>query len=248
LGSRSLLVCRLAVLLGLPCSALPSTSVAAPVGNPLPDATGGHVALTGLLSSSRTGLVDEACVGIDGCDGSRTPVGLGGRAEFTILTGVAVFGEVEHVSERVDEAFYEGKGVEWGGGARLAIPVLRPFWVGVTGQFHVGSATGDISTVAADTQWQWARVTAAGIVTANDHGAFLYFGPTWRPVTIFESRGGPADFDLVAHQPFGGVFGGEVQSERLGPSWAAWNASLRAGGEITWEEGFGVGVWTGVAF
>jgi hypothetical protein len=225
-----------------------SAAPASPVGNPLADAGDGHVALTGVLGSAHMGLAKSGCKAGESCQAVRTPIELGGRVDLVPISGIGLFGEMAAVSERIEEADYRGKGVSWGGGVHVAIPIRRPFWLGVTGQYSSGAATQqNVTSGAATTRWQWARITVAGILGSNDHGAFLYAGPTYRPISTHSTQGS-ADFDLMKNQPLGGALGAELDSGRLGPEWAAWNARLRAGAEVTWEDGFGIGLWSGLAF
>lgn len=238
----------------LACALAPTAAIGAPIGV-VPNHSGqGHFSLQGQLSTDSTWLADSSCTGTTGCEARRVPFLTGGRLELLPLRGLGLFIEGAHVSEKIAEASYKGSGAVWGAGAHLTLPLKGRWALGLMAGAEQGQGQELGETESIDTTWTRGSGAITAILGSDDHGASLYFGPSWTFLFDHELTWSGADasstgaVELERQSPIGLHLGGELSSGTLGAPWAEPRARLFAGAELRWDSGFGLSVWTGLRF
>jgi len=237
---------------------LVSAALAGPLGQPYPDPRVERASLIALASSTSSETQAKGCTAEAGCDALWEARAWTAQASVAIVRGVGVYGELGHVTETVKAADYEGAGVGWAAGLRLAAPITRVVGLAADARFGGASTAADpvVGALAGpgDASRRAPQLSLMGTLGTPASGGLAWLGaqtsPGWtatlRPLGSVE--GDPlTEVALRPTLPVSVIFGMAGVSEELGLPWRS-SAHVSAGAEGWVGQSSGLSVWLGIGF
>lgn len=199
---------------------------AAAVGDPVPNPSTGRFSMDASFDSMVVAERDDKCSG-DACDAKWEAQTFGASLGWSVVRGVGLYGQVGRVTESIEELQYEGSGLGYGGGLRLAVPVHSAVWI--AGNVH-GSFGNTKSTRASQTpdpkHAEYAIYSGTLLLVAGgpSGGGHLWFGPqaawSWtHMVWPLGDEGITLEVPLQPKRVVSGVLGATLMSDPIGVPW-----------------------------
>lgn len=201
---------------------------AAAIGDPVPNPETGRITMDASYDSTVVAERDDKCSG-DGCDAKWERQTFGASLGWSVVRGLGLYGQIGQVTESIDELQYEGTGLEYGGGLRLAVPVHPSIWI--AGNVH-GSFGKTKSTRASQTpdpkHAEYAIYSGTLLLVAGgpSGGGHLWFGPqaawSWTHTAWpLGDEGITLEVPLQPKRVVSGVLGATLMSDPIGVPWRA---------------------------
>jgi len=232
---------------------LTSTSMAAPVGDPIPHPDHGRLIVTALGDAEKVPTVDQDCSEGDACDALYTSSIGGVEGQWNPRHGFGVAASLGYQAVRISEANLRGGGLYYGLSLRGALPLSERWWL--AGRAHwSGSATRGApvseSTSASSRQWSgdlstllaWSDIKEGPSIWAGAQASLLWF-QTVSPMGDEDEL----SISLRPQYPLSAVAGLSLRSRKLGLPWGD-SPRITAGIEGRAGQASGVGTWVSLAW
>lgn len=236
---------------------LTSAPARAAAWDPVLDPEAGPLRLSVGYGAAQLPERDLECGDREHCTGWWRRSAFAVEGELVLVAGLALFGSLEHGSDRLGEANYRGSGPGWGGGLRASAPLGRSGWhLGAQGRLSwAWGEGGSLDTGGVESAWAHVHdLTAAFAWGSPADGLSAWVGGQtawhWRHQVQplgYDGREAVLDLRMVSDAPGSLVAGASVTSQGLGAAWSR-SARLTTGLSLSYGQRQGFEAWVGARY